>query len=956
MMRGKIITTLAFLLMAVSGAWAESYLYFDISGKSATLKYGEVPTGKPYYKPGVSLEVWEPNEYSGYGYFHDNCTTISVDVSCKDFAGTSLESLFNNFVNLTTINNLGNLNTAGVTSMLSMFYNCSSLTTLDLSGWNTASVTDMKFMFSGCSNLTTICVDGGWSTAGITDGNSYGMFDSCTKLPNWDGTTDKSMAKVLIDGGYLTPTESYLYLDIDGSGTSATMKYGRLPAKCLYYINDGSVIGRGNNGYSQSEYNSIMSYCTTISVDESCQNFAGTNIFHLFYGLTGLTTINSIENLNTAHVTDMSYMFDCSSLTTIDGIGNLNTASVTDMSGMFSGCSSLTTINGIGNLNTANVTNMGSMFSGCSSLTTLNLSGWNTSKVEDMDGMFSGCTNLTTLNLSGWSTDNITTIYLMFENCSSLTTIDGIGNLNTAKVTSMYGMFSGCSSLTTLDLRGWDTSNIDNMGYMFSGCSNLTTLNLSGWNTSSVENMSGMFYGCSSLTTIYIDKNWSTASVTSSNYMFEGCTKLPRWNSTTDASMAKTSIYDGYLTTTEYYLYLDIDDSGTSATLKYGEVPLYKPCYPCYYDSHPQWSGNGSDVFNSFWENGTTINVDVSCKDYAGTTLEMLFFNRPILTTINNLGNLKTDNVTNMKMVFFLCSSLTTLDLSGWNTASITNMENMFSGCSSLTTLDLSGWSTANVTDMYAMFSACENLTTIYVGDGWSTEKATNSDGMFVGCTKLPNWDGTTDATHANTGASGYLNKVKVTANSDGAGNYWATYYNGTHSFKADANTTVYQAKVNGTKDAVKLTEVTSKEIPADKGVVLKSTASSIILSVATTTTTYSDNDLLGTDVALATPANAYCLSNETTGSARGVGFYLYTPSNGATIPAHRAYLVVAGGPSNARGFLGFGDDDNSTGIGLPEAAVIEADGPVYDLSGRRVAGQPVKGIYVKNGKKLIIK
>ena len=111
-------------------------------------------------------------------------------------------------------------------------------------------------------------------------------------------------------------------------------------------------------------------------------------------------------------------------------------------------------------------------------------------------------------------------------------------------------------------------------------------------------------------------------------------------------------------------------------------------------------------------------------------------------------------------------------------------------------------------------------------------------------------------------------------------------------------------------------------------------------------------NELTGVDVATAAPSNAYCLSKETTGSARGVGFYTYE----GTIPAHRAYLVVAGGPSLARGFLGFGDDDNTTGISLPEAVVIENDGPIYDLSGRRIIGQPQKGIYVKNGKKVVIK
>ena len=199
------------------------------------------------------------------------------------------------------------------------------------------------------------------------------------------------------------------------------------------------------------------------------------------------------------------------------------------------------------------------------------------------------------------------------------------------------------------------------------------------------------------------------------------------------------------------------------------------------------------------------------------------------------------------------------------------------------------------------------------------------------------------------------LSSVAVTGNSDGTATptYWSTYYNASQAFTADANTTVYQAAVNSGKTAVVLTEVTGREIPAGKGVVLKSSAATITLTPTTTTTqTLEGNELTGVDVATTAPSNAYCLSKETTGSARGVGFYTYT----GTIPAHRAYLVVAGGPSLTRGFLGFGDDDNTTGISLPEAVVIENDDPIYDLSGRRIIGQPQKGIYVKNGKKVVIK
>ena len=234
---------------------------------------------------------------------------------------------------------------------------------------------------------------------------------------------------------------------------------------------------------------------------------------------------------------------------------------------------------------------------------------------------------------------------------------------------------------------------------------------------------------------------------------------------------------------------------------------------------------------------------------------------------------------------------------------------------------------------------------------------ATDSEAPFVVETteedKTPKVNGTPILANTSKGITkievyGYVT-VDVTANEGATGEYWATYYNGTESYTADANTTVYQAAVNSGKTAVVLTEVTGREIPAGKGVVLKSSAATITLTPTTTTQTLEGNELQGVDAATDAPSNAYCLSKEAT---RGVGFYTYT----GTIPAHRAYLVVTDGPSNARGFLGFGDDDNTTSISLPEAVDIEDGGAIYDLSGRRVTGQPQKGIYVKNGKKFVIK
>ena len=55
--------------------------------------------------------------------------------------------------------------------------------------------------------------------------------------------------------------------------------------------------------------------------------------------------------------------------------------------------------------------------------------------------------------------------------------------------------------------------------------------------------------------------------------------------------------------------------------------------------------------------------------------------------------------------MFYNCSSLTSLNLSNFNTNNVTNMGYMFFNCSSLTSLNLSNFNTNNVTDMSAMFS-----------------------------------------------------------------------------------------------------------------------------------------------------------------------------------------------------------------------------------------------------------
>jgi len=205
--------------------------------------------------------------------------------------------------------------------------------------------------------------------------------------------------------------------------------------------------------------------------------------------------------------------------------------------------------------------------------------------------------------------------------------------------------------------------------------------------------------------------------------------------------------------------------------------------------------------------------------------------------------------------------------------------------------------------------------------------------------------NGTDDTSDDQTATCTVTVSTTVTANEGATGEYWATYYNGTTSFTADENTTVFQAALSGS--SLTLKEVPNREIPATKAVIMKSSSATITLTPASTTETLEGNELQGTATSITNPGNAYVLNKTVT---NGVGFYKL--SSTGTIGANKAYLTYSGPSTLARSFFGF---DETTGIEMPTAEVIDADAVVYDLQGRRVA-QPTKGLYIVNGKKVIIK
>ena len=163
--------------------------------------------------------------------------------------------------------------------------------------------------------------------------------------------------------------------------------------------------------------------------------------------------------------------------------------------------------------------------------------------------------------------------------------------------------------------------------------------------------------------------------------------------------------------------------------------------------------------------------------------------------------------------------------------------------------------------------------------------------------------------------------------------------------FSANEDLTVYTATDNG--KSVKLNEVTTKKVPANTPVVLKGEAGDYPAKIISSADALGDNDLCISDGTTATAeANIYVLANK---SPNGVGFYKWAGTS--SLSAGKIYLKAE--TSNNAPFLGF-DGEGTTGINSVERGALSVEG-CYTLDGRRVA-QPTKGLYIVNGKKVVIK
>ena len=166
-----------------------------------------------------------------------------------------------------------------------------------------------------------------------------------------------------------------------------------------------------------------------------------------------------------------------------------------------------------------------------------------------------------------------------------------------------------------------------------------------------------------------------------------------------------------------------------------------------------------------FSDCSTLSSLDLSNFNTAIVTNMSYMFNGCSALSSLDLSNFNTAIVTNMSYMFFNCANLSSLDLSNFNTAIVSDMSLMFGGCSVLSSLDLSNFYTKEVRDMSYMFSRCSALTTIYASDKFVTSKVQSGISMFSACKNLKGTilnykDSKTDHTYANCGTNGYFTPV----------------------------------------------------------------------------------------------------------------------------------------------------------------------------------------------------
>ncbi len=624
----------------------------------------------------------------------------------------------------------------------------------------------------------------------------------------------------------------------------------------------------------------------------------------------------------------------------------------------FANCSSMETVN---------VSNIGSIgkdaFANCSSMVTANIS--NTGPIGK--SAFSNCSSMVTANISNTGAiDNDA-----FKNCSSLETVD-ISNTDSIR---NYA-FAECSKLKSLKL-GNSVSGIGS--YTFQGCSSLESVTIPNL----VETINEYtFVDCSALNTVIIGSKVKVIN----QYAFSGCEGL----TTITIPQAVTDIKSSVFYNCKSLKEVIIADSESELNLgsNYSN-PIFSSCPldTVYIGRNISYKTDKNSGYSPFYRNTTLRAVKITDKEteisenefYGCTNLQRVIIGDGVTT----IGNWAFSGCSSLKFFTFgsevktigqeafsdctavteitsraitppTCGSQALDDINKWECklyvpkghladyqAAEQWKEFLFAEEGDYTiatkytltyTVDGEVYKTNKVAEGEAITPEPAPTKEGYIFSGWSTIPATMpaKDLTITGTFSLAT--DVDEITIKNTGKTTWCSEYDLDfTNVEGVKAYTATGYN------------------NITK-TIWLTRV--MEVPAGTGLLVKGDAGTYKIPHANVQSAYA-NWFVGN---FGEPISI----GETDGDK--TNYYLkdgtFRSVNGnANIGKNKAYLqlptsVFAGTRSIG---ISYDDEDGTTGIKDLAPALSEGEGEWYTLQGQRVA-KPGKGLYIRNGKKVIVR
>ena len=605
----------------------------------------------------------------------------------------------------------------------------------------------------------------------------------------------------------------------------------------------------------------------------------------------------------------------------------------------------------------ANITTIGStVFGSNSPLTSINLDG----KVTSIgSNAFYGCASLTSI---GNILDNVTELpNYIFQNCTALT-----GNITiTAPITSIgEHVFNGCtdSNLSVSFTNLTDAVISQKAFYGFSGLKSVAGT------VKSIGNSA--FYNCTNFEKLELYNTTTLPTLGSS--AFYNCTRLKSIEGTA-ASIGKEAFY-GCTNLTSIGNLLD----------KVTNIPS-KAFYNCSaLTGYITLNAAITNIGESAFYNCTNRDLSLSFTNLTNATIGESAFSNNRYGDFTGLKSIAGTAKSIGEYAFNKCYNLTSIGNLLDNVTDIPNYA--FYRCSALTgeiTLNAGikyigeyAFIESRISNIYCLAATPPTLGNVALGENALSVKVPKS--------AVDAYQSSWETSYPNLHISAGDPESVTTAANSGSTTHWATFSNtysdSELSVEAGKTLTLYNATVADGK--LTLTERTGSSVAKGEAVLVKTDAETVSVTPLETTdfVKAEDNDLLATPE-YATILHSqdgckyYRLTYNNVADKTGLGFYLgvatvneVTHTDGTYLNAspYKAYLKVtveaATEPSAAapaRGFAFPGDDGETTGI---ECITVTDEGTgnnrvegIIDLQGRKVS-KPTKGVYINNGKKVIIK